>query len=280
MRVFTTLSVLAVLLSFFCSVSLAKDEDDDGETLPIGETSQKLKFQYQSEKKKGSRIYRVRNTPKGLLTPVLWKLKEETFIDVTLPKCEEMGPGDWVETIVTTSLIGKGETSLSYGLNKDEFTDMPLAFIREQPKAADKKRDTPRRLATRIKGSIVDSRQRTIYIDVEVSSELVREVGELRVKYGFSFGPRTEAVLLDTGNKKTYGSDLRLVWESPAQKAFNEGLKQWDGKKLDETTRGVSVRLKDFRSVKVVEKRLLIMQGEKKIASVTAPAHFPEDYQR
>lgn len=131
--------VLLILLPGPAALSQSSrlDQTVADEELPVGTTGQKLKIQYQSARGRNTRVYRVRNTPHGILTPVRWKDERDVFMDTTLVKCRGDESGEWVETTLTHGESQKGDSLLGYGVNQDEFTEKPTAYVR---KYEDKKR--------------------------------------------------------------------------------------------------------------------------------------------
>jgi len=159
------------------------DECVAKDSLKIGLTNQGgYAFNYQSRKGDGCRLYRVRNTPGHLLTPVIWEDEHEIFFSPDLPECPATAKdcGEWVETTLTdTKPPIKGETSLGYGgPNRDEYKDKPDAFRKD----ASKHGGFPA-LFTAVRGVLADSHQKPLQVDISVKSVVSGTAPDYRLSY-------------------------------------------------------------------------------------------------
>src|SRR5262249_4366897 len=138
-------------------------------------------FNYQSRKGDGCRLYRVRNTPGHVLTPVIWQDNQEIYLQPDLPDCPSTASdcGIWFETTLTdTKPPIKGEASLSYRLNRDEFKDQPDAFRKDVSKHA----GFPA-LSTAVRGVLADANHKPLKLDISVTSTVSGVALDYRLSY-------------------------------------------------------------------------------------------------
>ena len=245
------------------------------ESMPEGKANQGgYAFRYQCSIGKDCRIYGLRNTPDTVLTPVIWKDEQETFLDVDLPECPAGSTcPPWTYAIkISTQPIIKGETTLAYGINRDEYKDKPDAY---RKKMEQRTKFSP--FITIIRGTVVDAQKQPIEIAIQVSS-YVDGVKPYRLTYEMAIFGKSEAFLiLRPGIVPADPSVLGLIWEAPASKPFFEYLDQMGIKELSAKVGKIVVDI-TAKEIEVEESKLLkVVQGTKRIAATTAPAYRPKD---
>jgi len=274
-------SCVTILIGGGAEKEITVDESSFGqleceiiESMPAGLTNQGgYVFNYQCGKGKDCRSYGLRNVPGTVLTPVLWKDKQETFLDVNLPECPASSSCPWIEVIkISTRSIIIGETTLSYGINKDEYKDEPDAY---RKKLEQETKLSP--FITIIRGTVADAQKKPIEIAIRVSS-YVGGVKPYRLTYEIAIVGKSEAFqILRPGIVPAEPSVLGLIWEAPASKPFFEYLYQMGIKELSAKVGKIVVDI-TAREIEVEESKLLIVvQGTKRIAATTAPAYRPKD---
>jgi len=136
------------------------------EWLPIGLANQGgYSFNYQSGRGRDCRVYRLRNTPGGVLTPVRWREPGEVFIDQELAACTRRASTcPWMEAIKISSRAVTGRTTVSYGVNKDEYSDYPDAYRRGTGPA------TFAPLVTILRGTTAGAAGQPVEIEIRVIS--------------------------------------------------------------------------------------------------------------
>jgi hypothetical protein len=256
------------------------DECVPKESLKIGLTNQGgYAFNYQSRKGDGCRLYRVRNTPGHLLTPVIWEDEHEIFFSPDLPECPATVKdcGEWVETTLTdTKPPIKGETSLGYGgPNRDEYKDKPDAFRKDVSKLP---AFPP--LFTRIRGVLADKEHRPLQLDISVRSVVSGNAPEYRLSYVIKVTGDFDFQIMKPNSFPPSGR-LGILWSAAASPEFLEALPKakWTKEpKEGKYTRVVTVEDIPAKSVSLVDDKkevLALLEGDTRLTSTTAPAYRP-----
>lgn len=269
-------ALFAVLL-----VSGAQQSADDcvpKATLKIGLANQGgYVFNYQSRKGDGCRLYRVRNTPGHLLTPVLWEDENEIFLSPDLPECSRNSQdcGTWFETILTDVKPPKqGETSLKYGFNRDEYNDKPDAY-----RKGVSKQGTFAPLRTIMRGVLADSNHRPLRLEVSVTSLVSGNKPPYRFTYVIKVMGDFAFEILKPNAFPTSEERIGVIWNAAASPEFFEALQKSDLSKPPEQTRTVTVDGISAKSVSVVDQKeqvLVLLRGKNRLTAATAPAYRPE----
>lgn len=255
-------------------VPVLRSNCPEKDRMPIGVANQGgYVFNYQSARGDECRVYRIQNTQGKLLTPALWKDSSEVFLDVNLPECKKGAECPWTEAIKISSFeVRKGDTVLSYGVNKDEYRDTPGAF---------RKTDKEMRheaFITRLRGVVMDAEHKTHKIDVEVESSAKRlDGGDYLLSYSFKIDDGSDPVsFLPNENARFPGLQLywplpsRMFYKPPSEQRF-EIQKENPKEELKEivfTLQSHSI-LVDWSNVLSVSK-----EGQL-VAATTAPAYVP-----
>jgi hypothetical protein len=255
------------------------DECVPKDSLTIGLTNQGgYSFNYQSRKGDGCRLYRVRNTPGHVLTPVIWEDEHEIFFSPDLPDCPSTAKdcGIWLETTLTdTKPPIKGETSLGYGLNRDEFKDKPDAFRKDVTKHA----GFPA-LFTAIRGVLADSNHQPLQLDISVRSVVSGNAPDYRLSYVMKITGDFAFEILKPNALASRGR-VGILWSAAASPEFLEALSKakWTKEsKEGKPTHVVTVEGIPAKSVSLVDEKrevLALFQGEKRLTATTAPAYRP-----
>ncbi len=283
MNVRITLALCATLSPTLLTVCAPSEEQDLG----IGKASQKsYSIEYQSAKCDGKRIYRVRNTPSRVLTPVTWKMTGEIFLEWNLPACKNKEKAcEWVEVIILTGEIDKGDTELGYGLNADECRDKPQAYVRGKPvneercgEKEEKQKPKFPPLETTIRGTVADIEGKEYAIDLTAKSEVKksREPGLVELHYTLTLNKSLDSsIALFQAEPKT----PLIVWHSADSKQYRDSLMNVRPTALTKKNPAASLTVKDVdeRRVERRDKMLVLTVDKKKLASVSAPAYAPKE---
>jgi hypothetical protein len=241
--------------------------------LPVGTTNQGgYVFNYQSWRGPNCRAYRLRNTPGKLLTPVAWTDQAETFFDGYIPACQQNQNCNWIETVVaaaSSSVVAP--TRLSYGANKDEYKDSPDAIRGKHQVTSDSKI-----LITILRGLIADDKGNAHEIAVQVSSEVSASPPYI-FAYRAEFAGKSEPLrILRLAGGLEPSNMLGLLWESANTQLFVSALQNKGYTELSERTGGkLAVEIRANDKIEIESKLLSIFNGNKRIASLTAPAYRP-----
>jgi hypothetical protein len=243
--------------------------------LPIGVTNQNgYSFDYQSGKGPKCRRYRLRNEPGKVLTPSIWKDKTETFLDVDLAACAVGAVCPWVGAVkISSAEPDQGETTLSYGANKDECTDKPDAF-RKKPVAA----GVFDPLITIIEGVVADASGKAMEIKLQATSTLHREAdGMFTLTYDIEVLKSMEKFrFLWPKQSADEGAGYGIRWNSAISRALFAKLKgqEWSQFEGSAPHLKASIQAKD---VEIDDLGLIALyKGNHKIAATTAPAYKPK----
>jgi hypothetical protein len=263
-------------------IQTPKPDSDDcvpNDSLKIGLTNQGgYAFNYHSQKGNGCRLYRVRNTPAHVLTPVIWEDEHKIFFSPTLPDCPSTAKdcGIWIETILKDAKPPiKGETSLGYGLNRDEYKDIPDAFRKDVTKHA----GVPA-FFTAIRGVLADSKHQPLQLDISVKSVVSGNAPEYRFSYVMKISGDFDFEILKPNTFPSPGR-LGILWSAAASPEFLEALPK--AKWTKESREGkpshvVTVEGIPAKSISLVDDKnevLALFQGETRLNATTAPAYRP-----
>jgi len=245
--------------------------------LPVGVENQGgYAFDYQSGKGDICRVYRLRNMPGRLQTPVLWKDRREVFMDLSLPECAAKSACQW-DTVVRISADSSrvGKSTLSYGLNRDEFTDDPDAYRSE---LVSKPTRLPP-LITIFGGVVPDGRRNPHRIAIQLSSYAFAKGAEpYTLRYEIEITGMSEAMrLLRPATARDSGSGLGLIWHAAASDSFFRYLERnrltdllpgGDKSKVIFEIQATEIEVEEFQLLEV-------LAGGDVIAATTAPAYRP-----
>jgi hypothetical protein len=148
-------------------------------------------------------VYRLRNLPGSPPTPVRWVAGSEVLVDVArLARCSSDAECAWLEVAryFDGGYVG-GDTEIGYGLNADSFRHtspglVALSFPDVGAAASS--------VGTELVGTVLDSRDRPVVLDLVVKSRLVRDGDGLVLVY--------EATADDPSQLD--GSRFVLAWEA------------------------------------------------------------------
>ena len=120
------------LVLILYSQSLSDDRCTVIREKPVTSTNQGgYSFDYYSILGSNCRLFRVRNHPGGLKTPVLWKSSAEVFFDVILAECPASAANcRWIEVSKSAWKPYEDKTLLTCGVNRDEYKEEPEAFAK------------------------------------------------------------------------------------------------------------------------------------------------------
>jgi hypothetical protein len=243
--------------------------------LPIGVTNQNgYSFDYQSGKGAKCRRYRLRNEPGKVLTPTVWKDQSETFLDVELAACSAGAVCPWVRAVkISGTEPDQGETTLSYGVNKDECTDKPDAF-RKKPVSG----SLFDPIVTIIEGIVADPSGKAMEIKLQATSTLQRDPdGLFTLTYDIQVLKSMEKFRLlwptETGGE---GNAYGVQWDSAVSKALFDKLKGQKWSTFEDTAPRLRAVIQ-AKDVEIDERGLLALyKGNRKISATTAPAYKPK----
>lgn len=237
------------------------------EWLPIGLARQGgYAFNYQSGRGPNCRVYRLRNMPGGLLTPVRWRDRGEIFIDQNLAACtKETRTCPWMEAIKISSRAVTGRTTISYGVNKDEYSDYPDAYRRGELAAF-----AP--LVTILRGITASAAGEPVEIEIRVVST-VQAGAVLRLQYEIMLiRSSVGAFEYVAPGKRPEG--FGIVWESPTSSWFLDYIGSVRRLAIGSPR---SVATSTTAPLLVDSSRLVVMQRDREILATTAPAYKPRE---
>jgi len=262
------------LIMIFLSDSLAQEECKTKEKTPIGLTNQGgYSFNYQSGKGQNCRVYRLRNTPGRLQTPVRWKDEQEVFHDCDLLECSVGSVCPWIESILPSyQPIKVGKTTLSYGVNKDEYKDQPDAYQKKPEKIT---KFPP--LTSILRGIVADAEKKPFELAIQVYSS-VEGIRPYRLIYVMAIvGKSRDFQILRPGIFPAHPLSPVLIWEAAASNLFFEYLSRRGIRELSAKLGKIVVDI-SAKDIHLEEaKMLVVIQGNKRIAAITAPAYKPKD---
>lgn len=262
------------LVTVLFAISLAKADCPTSESTPIGLANQGgYTFNYQSGRGKDCRRYLLRNTPGKVQTPVLWKDKLEVFLDVDLAECPRGSTCPWVEGImISAQPTMKDLTTLSYGVNKDEYKDKPDAY---RKKVGQMTQFPP--LVTIIRGIVADAEKKPREVAISVTSYVDGEKPHRLIYVMENIGKPARFQIFRSTPRDLPFSFIGFTWEAAVSKPFFDYLEERKIKELSEDLRKVVVEIR-ANTIEVVDSKLLVVvHGTKRIAATTAPAYSPKD---
>jgi hypothetical protein len=236
----------------------------------VGSTAQGgYSFDYYSGRGRNCRVYKLRNHPGRLKTPVLWRSGAEVFLGVILNTCLGSAKAcDWI-AISKPSWKPYGDTSLlSYGLLKDEYEEKPETYVEAQRQAS--VGGDVRPLITTISGPITDAAGESVQIGIRVTSHATRNAeNAFQLKYVFTQLPNGAETEIGTTETRAEGAGITLVWQSVESPSFVSSLAKIETRKLrpELTVEIVSP------SIEVSWNQLILEQRGKPILTTTAPAY-------
>ena len=262
------------LLLLRANASFAQDKCRIVQDRPTGTTQQGgYAFDYYSAMGSNCRIYKLRNHPGKLKTPVRWKAAGEILVDAILAECPSSSKScDWLEIVKPSWKPYGDKTQLGYGVNKDEYVENPESFADAQRQGATTAGLEP--IITSVSGPIQDAEGKPLFIAIRVASIASREsAGYFKLKYAISSLPGGASFKVDSVKRltKSYASAISAVWESAEDETFLRQL----GKKEDNTVvpEGTLYIETEAKEVEVSWKTLSLMQGGQPIFTTTAPAY-------
>lgn len=273
----TTLFAILLALCATSDACHAQGKCPSTSSLGVGSVTQGgYTFEYESLKGTNCLVYRVRNTPKKLLTPVSWKGAKETLIETSLGECATQASCIWfTSSLITTALVAPAPTKLSFGPNRDDYTTTPDALL---PKRQDKnaRESALHGFTTILEGVIAEgTKLRRTTVGVSVSSE-VKDLGPdkgFSLVYVVKLIDNSEPMRMLASAAENGPDDLAMVWES-AGVAFANQLRQL--KLNTQTTKDKPVQIGISATGLQVEssKLLAIYRGKTRIAATSAPAYL------
>jgi hypothetical protein len=282
MRLCTVVAAWLAVMSLWVAYPFGKKATSrnlqDNVDLQIGKTTQKYHVEYQSSKEKKKRIYRVRNTPGGVLVAVLWKHENETLFDFYIPKCSgDMKVCEWIVSSVMRGEPEEGKTVLSYGSVNDEFSDQPTAFKKKaacgEPECEGQAELPP--LQTTIKGKIADAEGNTYALDLVVTSTATMDKGFYKMQYTLAQTLGDPAQLVLKSEVPMANKSIHVIWESAHSAEFEQEAKKLKERMIGDTKNQLQVVI-GSKTIEVNEGLLIIKAGSKRLGSITAPAYKPK----
>jgi len=264
--------VVVSLTTFFFASSYAQEECEITDALPVGLANQGgYTFHYQSGKGENCRGYLLWNAPGSVLTPVLWRDDQETFLKTNLPRRSVDSTFSPAESIhISARSVVIGETTLSYGVNMDEYEDRPDAYRRAPMQVT---RFAP--YTTVMRGVVADVHENPIEIAIQVSS-YVNGANPYRLTYVMALvGPSIGFQILHPEEYPAESLVPALIWEAAASTPFFEYLDERGIEGLSAEVGSIVVNI-EASEVELDESNLLVLaQGTWCIAATTAPAYRP-----
>jgi len=234
-------------------------------------------FEYESRSGTGPtgacRWYRLRNTPGKLYTPVRWKDLTEIWFDTALARCDAGSTCPWIDVVKHSLRAVDGRSALSYGVNKDEFSDDPSAFKRHgDEKSFVQGRGFPP-LVTTVSGVIADVEQRPIPISIRVVSFVSPSAPPYEFAYEISTGPTSDLSVALNG-KPGRGS-FQVIWGATSSKAFRKAAADKGLESVAGSEQQANVKFEERSLTVNLEELLVITQGGQPIFVTTAAAYRP-----
>lgn len=280
-----SIHLLALILLAILSLGLSSTQDEctTTESLPTGLVNKGgYSFNYDSSKGEECRIFRLRNTPKAVLTPVLWRGNRETLIDVSIPACEN--DCESFQAIQIGGPIFKDRSTLSFGINKDEHEEEPQTYLRPQRTQSQSKQLSPFR--TILRGVLADAQGKEFEIEIGVAS-YVHGVRPYKLSYEMWLGEgndsSTRLAILRPDTFPESGSAMGVLWEAVTIKQVSQYLEEAAISEIYVTPKepGQVSHLEASFTADAVKlddsAKLILFQGKKAIASSTAPLYRPAD---
>ena len=139
------LRLVAFAFALTCVAALAAADGCNPTGTIIAGTINRGGYQFEYESREGvnCREYRIRNKPGQPLTPVKWAFDDTVFIDANLPACRKTEVCAWTTAVQRSVERNKLPTQIGFGINKDEFTEKPVALVEARQIAAVPTTGTP-----------------------------------------------------------------------------------------------------------------------------------------
>jgi hypothetical protein len=269
-----TLGLLLMSL-FLCNWSSAQVRCHIQDWLPAGlERQGGYSFDYQSGQGANCRIYRLRNEPGQVRTPVDWRdtrdeVKEVLF-DGDLADCPKAATCPWVEEIkVSTVSSETGETNLGYGVPKDQYTDKVGAYRQKLAKQAGFPSFTTI-LQGVIGGRIAKQHQVAIAVSSSVSGS-----GPFHLNYRIELVGESEP-LGTIAKVANDGELLSFDWQAASTPTFLEKLRT-KSRQLSQSSAPLEIEFSVSDVTLEKSAIVVIYEGDSAIAATTAPAYRPKE---
>jgi len=237
-------------------------------------------FEYESYSGTGPtgacRMYRLRNAPGRLYTPVRWKDSGEIWFDTALPGCPAGTVCPVLDVVKQSIRVQDGRSSLSYGVNKNEYSEDPSAFKRHQGESLAGLSGELPRFVTTVSGVIADAEQRPLPISIRVASYARGAKGPFDFGYEFETGPFASDFSIDLMQKNPRTS-FNVTWSATSSEEFLTAAKERELMWVAGPDREVKVSF-SYPSLILSDKELLIVrQGTTPIFVTSAPAYVAKE---
>ena len=267
--------------SFFVLILYSQSLSDDRcrviREKPVTSTNQGgYSFDYYSILGSNCRLFRVRNHPGGLKTPVLWKSSVEVFFNAILAECPASAANcGWIEVSKSAWKPYEDKTLLTYGVNRDEYKEEPEAFCEAQRQPTLKESLLP--MITSIIGSIGDADGKPVVLGIRVSSSVAEISNDgFKIRYVISALPKASPFVIGSSQTSADLDDktATIIWEAVDSSTFLQQLSKAETKRLEPgATLTIDV---PARKVEVGWQSLIVMKDGKRIFTTTAPAYKPK----
>jgi len=243
-------------------------------------------FEYESYSGTGPtgacRLYRLRNTPGKLYTPVLWKDSGEIWFDTALPACPAGSICPSIDVMKQSLRVEDGGSTLTYGVNKNEYSEAPSAFKRHQNEKFVALSGNAYPFVTTISGVIADANGRPIQISIRVASFVETGAkGELEspINFGYRFetGPRAENLFSIDLAQQDPKAAYRISWGATSTSAFKAAATAEELKWLSGPEQRAHVSFSSRSVTLNDQEKLIITQGTTPIFVTTASAYVPKE---
>lgn len=236
-------------------------------------------FEYESRSGTGPsgacRWYRLRNTPGRLYTPVKWYAGNDIWFDTALAGCSAGSTCPWIDVVKQSLRAVDGRSALSYGVNKNEFSDDPSAFQRHPDEKSVAQTVLFTKFVTTVSGVIADAEGKPVPIAVRVVSSVNTGSKPYSFAYEIQTGPIAGGLSVDLANRGT-DAPLRVNWGVTSSESFRTAAAE---EHLTSVGSPQKVAVIDFSSPSLsleFEEKLIISQGGTSIFTTTAPAYRPQ----
>ena len=232
------------------------------------------RFNFESVRGTNCRDYLLWNAPGQASVKVKWQYGADTtepiLAEARLASCSA---GSDCKPIRFPKddppLVELRNTQLGYGgPNADTETEHPNAYVSSRENSA----QTPMRSI--IDGVVGDSDGRPVEVAVEVTSAVFGKEPPYSLEYTIRTGPKTPLNLWLPDEKRDR-SQLQIRWETVESSQFFEDVRK-QGFRLsgDHSTVKIEIPAKAFHQS---SKLLIIMQGDDRLAAVSAPAYVASE---
>jgi hypothetical protein len=265
----------AVLIGYLgatiCTVAFAQGLSGAPEPQPGTEDKGGYSFDYSCTKvSERSRTIRICNRPGAPRTPIFWRCPKEVFVDTTLEKCASDPCRPFVFGKGSVMPLYVDHTTLSWGLNKDEWSDDPLAYLESQKQVA--QFTIFPELFVNVNGLVAGTGDNSVEIGLEMVSTARQAERGYELTYEMTNTVEGQKMEFESTDSLS-PNGLRVVWDSALSEDFEKYIKQ---NKLHSLTPGEKTTIRIVASNIVVEPGLLkVFDGSKSIFATTAPAYVP-----